>query len=91
VAVEIVKYINYDSRATINMKVVDGNSVLMEQELQLNDLNLTSDEINNFIAELKNKVDEEISVLNSNLSDEELIGKLSLILTVIALKNMLSR
>ena len=90
-AVEIVKYINYDSRATINMKVVDGNSVLMEQELQLNDLNLTSDEINNFIAELKNKVDEEISVLNSNLSDEELIGKLSLILTVIALKNMLSR
>jgi hypothetical protein len=91
VAVEVVKYINYDNRATINMKVVDGTSVLMEQELQTNDLNLTNDEINNFITELQSKIAEEISGLNSSLSDGELVAKLSLILNIVSLKNTLSR
>jgi len=91
VAGEVVKYINYDNRATINMKVVDGTNVLMEQELQINDLNLTNDEINNFITELQSKIAEEISGLNSSLSDGELVAKLSLILTIISLKNTLSR
>ena len=90
-AVEVVKYINYDNRATINMKVVDGTSVLMEQELQTNDLNLTNDEINNFVMELQSKIAEEISGLNSSLSDGELVVKLSLILTIVSLKNILSR
>ena len=90
-AVEVVKYINYDNRATINMKVVDGTSVLMEQELQTNDLNLTNDEINNFITELQSKIAEEISGLNSSLSDGELVAKLSLILNIVSLKNTLSR
>jgi hypothetical protein len=90
-AVEIVKYINYDSRATINMKVVDGDTVLMEQELQPYNLNLTNDEINSFMTELQSKIAEEISGLNSSLLDGELVGKLSLILTIISLKNMLSR
>ena len=89
-AIEIIKYINYAPQVSINMKVVDSDSVIMEQELNLESSELSLNELNNFYNEISNKIKENLSNIDINLLDEQIMSELSLIFSMFSLKRNIS-
>ena len=91
-AIEIIKSIDYNTpKMGIIIKIIDSGNVILEKILQSDFSELTSDEINNFTIELQNRINEELSNLNSSLSDSDLNDKLDFLIRLVSFKVFLNR